>query len=261
MGKGQTQTQERVIERFRQAHQDRYDYSRVEYIAASQKVEIICATHGVFKQTPVRHYGGYGCKGCAMEISLVGCANTRNHRKEQAIPYRHRRSLTRFIEQSQAVHGKLYDYSLVSYHGNGQKITLRCKTHGEFQISPVKHLTGGGCQRCSAGKTTSKIADNWLDSMGIVEREYPLPEKPSRKVDGFDPVTKTCYQFHGDFFHGNPQLYPSDQMNPRTKQTFGEAYARTQRLDDEIRNLGYTLVVMWESNWRSQKDSGANPAI
>lgn len=45
-------------------HQQRYDYSKVNYINNSTKVCIICPIHGEFWQTPDKHTQGEGCPIC-----------------------------------------------------------------------------------------------------------------------------------------------------------------------------------------------------
>lgn len=47
-------------------HGDRYDYSKVKYVSAGDKVEIICSEHGSFWQSPINHSRGSGCPGCAV---------------------------------------------------------------------------------------------------------------------------------------------------------------------------------------------------
>ncbi len=46
-------------------HNDKYDYSLVEYISAKQDVNIICKIHGIFPQAPSNHLCGSGCPSCA----------------------------------------------------------------------------------------------------------------------------------------------------------------------------------------------------
>lgn len=46
-------------------HNDRYDYSLVEYVNNKTKVKIICKLHGEFTQTPNDHIGGHGCRKCS----------------------------------------------------------------------------------------------------------------------------------------------------------------------------------------------------
>jgi hypothetical protein len=56
----------------------------------------------------------------------------------------------KFIEKAKNIHGDLYDYSLVSYVNNVEKVIIVCSSHGAFEISPKHHLAGAGCQKCSA---------------------------------------------------------------------------------------------------------------
>jgi len=57
-------TTEAFIERAREVHDDKYDYSKVAYVETHQKVNIICPEHGSFPQTPSSHLQGNGCPGC-----------------------------------------------------------------------------------------------------------------------------------------------------------------------------------------------------
>lgn len=52
------------IERAITIHGDTYDYSKVEYVMSTEKVIIICKSHGEFLQTPGGHLGGAGCSLC-----------------------------------------------------------------------------------------------------------------------------------------------------------------------------------------------------
>mgnify|MGYP006921343902 CR=1 FL=1 len=47
------------------AHNNKYDYSTVEYINSTKKVKIICPIHGEFEQTPNSHSMGRGCYECS----------------------------------------------------------------------------------------------------------------------------------------------------------------------------------------------------
>jgi len=60
----QTYTQNEIIDKFKQKHGGRYDYSKVEYKGISNKVCIICPKHGEFWQTPCAHLLGCGCSLC-----------------------------------------------------------------------------------------------------------------------------------------------------------------------------------------------------
>ena len=58
-------TTEEFIEKARNIHGDKYDYSAVQYKNIRGKVEIICYLHGSFAQTPGGHLSGEGCPKCA----------------------------------------------------------------------------------------------------------------------------------------------------------------------------------------------------
>ncbi len=53
-------------EKARKVHDNRYDYSKVEYINNHTKICIICSEHGEFYQTPLSHTQGKGCPHCKM---------------------------------------------------------------------------------------------------------------------------------------------------------------------------------------------------
>ena len=57
-------TNEEFIEKARLIHEDKYDYSKVNYVNTSTKVCIICPEHGEFWQKPNNHLFGAGCPVC-----------------------------------------------------------------------------------------------------------------------------------------------------------------------------------------------------
>lgn len=110
-------------------HDNKYDYSNIEYINNQTKVNIICKKHGVFIQRPKNHLDGQGCRRCFTESLFL---NTKI-----------------FIERSTIIHQNKYDYSLVDYVNNYKKVRIVCKEHGEFIQSPNNHLnTKQGCPMC-----------------------------------------------------------------------------------------------------------------
>lgn len=72
-------------------------------------------------------------------------------------------------------------------------------------------------------------------------------------ADGYCEETNTIYEFHGDFWHGNPQIYSSDMIHPILEHvTMGELYQKTIDREQKIKELGYNLVVMWESDFYNE---------
>ena len=77
------------------------------------------------------------------------------------------------------------------------------------------------------------------------------------RVDGYNPNTRTAYEFHGCFFHGCPACFPNRQVQIRMhdRQTMHDLYLRTQARDRAILQSGYSLQTMWECEWKRLKAS------
>lgn len=60
-------TSEKFAKKAAERHAGKYDYSKVEYRKATEKVVIICPVHGEFSQTPQNHLKGQGCPRCAVD--------------------------------------------------------------------------------------------------------------------------------------------------------------------------------------------------
>jgi len=59
-------TNEIIIKRSNKTHNNKYDYSLINYINNKTKIKIICPLHGIFKQSPLHHMNGVGCPKCNM---------------------------------------------------------------------------------------------------------------------------------------------------------------------------------------------------
>ena len=78
--------------------------------------------------------------------------------------------------------------------------------------------------------------------------EYQIPTT-NFKADGYCKETNTIYEFHGDYGHGNPNIYHGSQFNKTTKRTFGELYQSTISKEQQIKDMGFNLITIWESEW------------
>lgn len=115
-----------------------------------------------------------------------------------------------------------------------------------------------GCPHCAFSKGYSKAQIEWIKRIEIEESvsiqhalwpegEYKIPGVG--KVDGFCRETNTVYEYHGDYFHGNPNIYHPGDFNERVKKTFGELYDKTVARDKKIKALGYNLVIKWDTDF------------
>ena len=217
----------------RAVHGDTYDYSFTEYRANDEKVAIECRLHGPFELAPSNHLNGQGCYDCGLERIRRARSKTREQ----------------FIEDARRVHGDRYGYERVVYEHSHMDVTIVCRAHAPFDQTPGGHLQGHGCPRCN--HFVSKPETEWLDALGVPERSVPLETRLRVIcVDGYDPATRTAYLFHGDFWHGNPEVFPADHLHPIKLRTYGELHRTTLMEEDLLREAGYEVVSVWEWDYR-----------
>lgn len=140
-GEKQTSNTKEFIFKAKKVHGNKFNYSKIEYKRAKIKVKIICPIHGEFRQTPDGHLRGSGCKKCS--------GNDQYTTKE-------------FIDKAISVHGNKFDYIKSVYKGMFKKVKIICPTHGEFEQTPKRHLSGSGCKRCAGfDKNNQDVVDEF----------------------------------------------------------------------------------------------------
>lgn len=140
-GKHQPSTLEFISE-CNKIHNNFYNYELTVYKNNSSPIIITCPIHGNFEQISRNHLNGSGCKKCRI---LEG--KTKRKTTEQ------------FIKEATKIHSNKYDYSLVQYTGNRNKIKINCPKHGIFEQSPRNHLRPQGCPNCN----------NWISEKTIYD--------------------------------------------------------------------------------------------
>ena len=123
---------EKFILNANKKHNNKYDYSLVNYINSQIKVKIICPEHGIFEMKPNNHTQKSGCPKCKGE--LIRKLKVKN--------------VEQFILDAKKIHGDKYDYSLVDYKKSHDKIKIICTEHGIFEQKPNNHLNGQNCPKC-----------------------------------------------------------------------------------------------------------------
>lgn len=225
------------VKESQEKHGLKYDYSKSEYKSAHSLIKIICPDHGEFFQRSNDHRLGKGCIKCSYDVRAKKTGNIK------------RKNIHHFIKNAQKIHGNQYDYSKSRYTLISNKIEIICKLHGSFWQVAHSHLEGSGCQRCSQNRISRKETI-WLDLIGISDRQYIVRlGNKTVTVDGYDPSTNTCYEFYGDFWHGNPKIYNSNEIHPLINKTYGEIYNRTQQKEKLLQKYGYNVISLWESDF------------
>ena len=190
------------IEKAKEIHGDKYDYSKVEYVKWNEKVCIICPIHGEFWQIPNDHLQGKGCKQCGYEKILI----------KQKI------TIEQFIERAKLTHGNKYDYSKVEYINARTNVCIICPIHGEFWQSPYNHLKGRGCQKCGYDLIKNKLT-NTLNHFIEKSKEIHGDKYDYSKVEYVNNCKKVCIicPIHGEFWQS-----PKSHLNGRGCQKCGE---------------------------------------
>lgn len=195
---GRYKTTEEIITKFKEIHNNKYDYSLVDYKFNYIKVSIICPTHGEFKQLSNNHLKGNGCPKC------VGKNKTTDE----------------FINECNIKHNNKYNYSKVNYTINQKKICVICPIHGDFNIRASHHLDGSGCAKC---KGLYKTNEEFINECKLIHGEnfdYSLVKYKNCKTK----VKIICPKH--SLFHQTPSHHLSGEGCPSCNESHGERKIR-----------------------------------
>jgi hypothetical protein len=186
-------------------HNNKYDYSSIEYVNSKTNIKIVCPIHGEFNQRPNNHLKGKGCKQCASDKQ----ANKLNI------------GLKEFIKRAKVLHGKKYGYDLVlSYKNNRTKLEIKCEKHGVFKQTPQKHLKNQGCPKCKESKGEKEITNylnenkiNFIPQYKFLECKNLLP----LPFDFYLPNYNICIEYDGEQ-HFNKFRFEKNEMGLLRRQ-------------------------------------------
>lgn len=215
-------------------HNNEYDYSNFQYLHTDSPSIIVCKYHGNFLQSAHSHLMGRGCQLCGR----IKCG------QKQLI------TTNNFIEQANIIHNNKYLYDRTWLAGMKNNVIITCRLHGDFQQRPDNHLKQIGCPKCS--RIVSKPEMAWLEMLNISDENRHKTIKIGNlrfSADAYVPETNTIYEFYGDFWHGNPIKYKSEDINIVNKKTFGELYLKTIEREKILINSGYKIVSIWENDF------------
>lgn len=155
---GKSSNVKEFIEKANQLHNNKYDYSQVNYVNSRTKVVIICPVHGSFEQSPSSHLQGNGCPKCARLW-------TEKHRRNLQESSRKSRGMTtdKWIARAKSVHGDKYDYSRTVYVNQRTDVEIICPIHGVFTQKADSHIRGCGCRACGNMSDNHKGVHSWSD--------------------------------------------------------------------------------------------------
>jgi len=137
-------TTEMFVNKAIEIHNNKYDYSKVNYINGKTKIIIMCKIHGDFEQLPTNHLKGQNCPKCLFNKKV---------------------SQEDFISRAKEYHGNKYDYSQVIFTTMTDNIKIICKIHGLFEQKPKYHLDSNGCYKCSG---ITRNTEDFINNSNII---------------------------------------------------------------------------------------------
>lgn len=175
--KTNTKTNTKYINEVKLKHNERYDYSKTNYLNSEEKIIIICSEHGEFEQKAASHLNGHGCPKCGFVI----------------------KTNDQFVFEANLKHNNKYKYPEKYVHSQ-DKIKIICPEHGEFNVLSYQHLQGIGCQKCSINKRSLinlKSKDQWILELNLKHNnKYKYPDEI---FNSKDKIKIICSE-HGEFF-------------------------------------------------------------
>jgi hypothetical protein len=253
-------TKDAFIKKANLKYNNKFDYSKVEYVDSLTPVCIICPEHGEFWTSPQSHLNKktkYGCPVCGAEISkskIKACSNEK------------------FIEKARKVHGDKYDYSKVHYVDSQTKVCIICPIHGEFWQKPSNHLTGRGCAKCGKqkmGLTKEKFItrakelygnrydysciDNFISYKGITifdnEKQTFFIQTPKNHLKGEGYTEYNIFEWYKE----NNKLYDYYYNIAKKYTDLYDLYLNHKKIFYNARKNGWIKDYIWLKNNNEKK--------
>jgi hypothetical protein len=217
-----------------------------EYDVWAAKLKHKCAKHGIFYQSPAHALRSKRdpCLECGYEIR-----NTKNRKTNEHIVGK--------IFDKHGTKVKLNE----SYRGIREVHEFICDKGHTWKTTVDSVIRVSGCPKCCRNPAFSKAEKQWISLM----KQYINPNiltmddeviniylpgfKRSIRPDGYDPATKTVYEFHGDFWHGNLSVYKKSRRM-FTNQTIDDANRATRKREKALLKAGYRVVYVWENDFK-----------
>lgn len=222
-----------------------------QYNGIHSKLKFQCADnkHPIWEATASSIIQGSGCPICGNQISKI----THQHTHSQFLELLNLRNEEYPLKQVFLSKGQ-------TYTTQKDKLEFYCNHNHTWNTIPGDIIHRKiGCPFCAASKTFSFMAIDWLSWIaesnqidiihrGNTDNEYIIPTT-KYSVDGYCKETNTVYEFHGNYWHGNPRLFDCMDTNERTNTTFGSLYDKTIARENHIKSLGYNIVTIWEDEY------------
>lgn len=185
-----------ILDKIKNRHADQYQYSDdIESKSSHDKIKIICPMHGEFEQRLHFHIKGHGCPKC----SYIRIGDLSRLTAEE------------FVARGILVHGTTYLYDNTNYINMSTKVTVTCKTHGDFDVKAHDHIFNRcGCPKCSTSSGQMQLFEfvKSLDPNAILnDRKLISPYE----IDIVSHKHKLAIEYHGLYYHSYNRTESADE--------------------------------------------------
>ena len=209
-------SEEDFITKAKYVHNNFFDYENGSFTNVSSQVGVICPIHGIWYPKANNHLNGANCPKCSKE----GISH-----KITKLPKINKSTRTydtnTFKNKVIELYGDKFDLSKVNYIDNKTQITIGCKIHGDFLITPNHLLSGRGCSKCSRNY-------HYTNEEAIEEFKKIHGDKYIYNNSDYcrthDNIIVTCP------IHGNFEISPSNHLKGQ-----GCPKCNNSKLESEIR--------------------------
>lgn len=217
------------IEKAKNIHGDKYDYSLVEYYNRYTPVRIFCYEHGIFEQKPTYHI-----------LRKSGCPKC--YRDSQKYNEDH------FLQLANEKFGNQFTYG--TYNGFQASFQVKCTKHDvTFETTPQYHLINkGGCPECFM-QDRIKPSEQWI-SLFNETHNFKYDYSQAFYIRDGKKMTVICPD-HGPFYplphnhilgHGCPECAKFDYVGGYCEDFF-------HKHPDKINELGTLYMLhIWDEN-------------
>ena len=116
-------------------HNNKYDYSNINFINHHCNINIICDKHGEWNMPAISHKAGHGCPKCQKELELI------------EMPIKEFKIFKEQIKNKYPT--KHYDFTNSNYVNSITPIEFKCKVHGIVRQQP-NGIINLGCKHCNS---------------------------------------------------------------------------------------------------------------
>jgi len=162
-------TTKEIVERAKNIHSNKYDYSLVNYKNNETKIKIICKEHGEFEQTPNSHLNRSGCPICNESKGEREIKNLLNNNN--------------ILFETQKKFGKCKYKRILPFDFYLPKDNLCIEFDGEQHFKPIKHW--GGQKDFKYRKKLDNIKNNFCKDNNIKLIRIKYNENIKEKLSKF----------------------------------------------------------------------------